>query len=166
MTTFKAGDAIIHPVRGAGIVVRLMKRQWRGNNETYYRVELLAQPGTSLMVPASAVEALGLRHAIPQSKLKKVWRVLCAAPEKLPDDHKERYELLENKFHTGNIFQVAEAVRDLDWRQCHRGKLTMKGKQLYEQGMNILAGEIAVVRGVDLDNVQAQVREKLRLIQD
>ena len=166
MTTFKVGDAIVHPVRGAGIVVRLMKWPRHGDNKTYYRVELLTPPGTSLMIPTSAVEALGLRHAIPQSKLGKVWRVLRVGPEKLPDDHKERYKLLEDKFHTGDILQVAEAVRDMNWRQRRQRRLTTKGKQLYEKGMNILAGEIAATRDVGLDDAQAQVREKLREIQD
>ncbi len=159
---FKAGDAIIHPVRGAGVVVRVEERRWRGNSELYYRIELLGQPGTSLMVPISAAETLGLRRVIPQSKLDRVWRVLRAAPRTLPANHKERYELLDDKLHAGDVFQVAELVRDMTWRQQREGSLTTTGKQRYEEGMKILAGEIAAVQGVDLDDAEAQVRAKLR----
>jgi RNA polymerase-interacting CarD/CdnL/TRCF family regulator len=35
---FKSGDAIIHPVRGAGVVVRIEERQWRGSDNLYYKV--------------------------------------------------------------------------------------------------------------------------------
>ena len=164
MTTFETGDAIVHPARGAGVVVRLMKRQWHGNNEMYYKVELLAQPGTSLLIPTSAVETLGLRHAIPQSKLKKVWRVLRADPEKLPDDHKERYGVLDDKLHTGDIFQVAEVVRDMTWRQQRKGRLTTVGKRRYKEGINMLAGEIAAVQGVELNNAEAQIHARLEEI--
>jgi len=159
---FKAGDAIIHPVRGAGVVVRVEKRQWRGSNTLYYRIELLGQPGTSLMIPISAAETLGLRRVIPRSKLDRVWRVLRAAPRTLPANHKERYKLLDDKLHTGDVFQVAEAVRDMTWRQQREGSLTTIGKQRYEEGMKILAGEIAAVQGVDLNDAEAQVRTKLR----
>ena len=159
---FKAGDAIIHPVRGAGVVVRVEKRQWRGSNTLYYRIELLGQPGTSLMIPISAAETLGLRRVIPRSKLDRVWRVLRAAPRTLPANHKERYKLLDDRLHTGDVFQVAEVVRDMTWRQQREGSLTTMGKQRYEEGMKILAGEIAAVQGVDLNDAEAQVRTKLR----
>lgn len=158
---FKAGDAVMHPVRGAGIVVRIEERPWRGNNALYYRIKLLGQPGTKLMIPTSAAETLGLRRAIPQSKLGKVWRVLRATPNKLPADHKKRHALLEDKLHAGDVFRVAEAVRDMTWRQ-KESSLTTKGKRLYDEGMSILAGEIAATQGLDLIDAKSQVKERLR----
>jgi len=159
---FKAGDAIIHPVRGAGVVVRVEERQWRGSNDLYYRIKLLGQPGTRLMIPVCAAKTLGLRRVIPQSKLNKVWRVLRAAPRTLPADHKERCKLLDDKLHTGDVFQVAEVVRDMAWRQQRKGHLTTTGKRRYEEGMRILTGEIAAVQGVDLDDAEVQVSVTLR----
>jgi len=158
---FKAGDAIIHPVRGAGVVVRIEERQWRGSNDLYYRIKLMGQPSISVMIPISAAETIGLRRAIPQSKLKQVWGVLHAAPGALPTDHKARYKLLEDKLHAGDIFQIAEAVRDMAWQQQREGNLTTMGKRIYEEGMVLLAGEIAVTRGIDLTDAEAQVRAKL-----
>jgi RNA polymerase-interacting CarD/CdnL/TRCF family regulator len=166
MPKFKAGDTIVHPFRGAGAVVCLVQRPRHGNVEVYYKVELLAYPDISLMVPTSSVETLGLRHTIPQSQMKKVWRILHTDPKKLPDKHKERYQALEDKLHTGDIFLVAEAVRDMDWRQQRQGKLTAKEKRLYDEGMNILAGEIAAVQGVDLIVAQTQVMAKLNEMQE
>ncbi|MDY6875625.1 MAG: CarD family transcriptional regulator [Chloroflexota bacterium] len=159
---FKAGDAIIHPVRGAGVVIRVEKRQWRGNSDLYYRINLLSQPGTRLMIPVSAAETLGLRRVIPRSKLSKVWHVLRATPKTLPDNHKKRYELLDDNLHAGDVFQVAEMVRDMTWRQQREGSLTTMGKQRYEEGIKILAGEIAAVQGVDLEDAEAQIKTELR----
>lgn len=161
MTKFKTGDAIIHPVRGAGLVVRVEERQWRGRDALYYRIELLNQPGTQVMVPTSAVEKIGLRRAIPRSKLNQVWRVLRADPKKLPTDHKKRHKLLGDKLYAGDVYQVAEAVRDMAWRQQREGRLTTMGKRMYEEGLRILAGEIAAVQGVDLNAAEAQVRNRL-----
>jgi CarD family transcriptional regulator len=161
---FKAGDAIVHPLRGAGVVERVEERQWRGSNDLYYRITLLGQPGTKLMVPTAAAEELGLRHAIPQSKLNKVWRVLRATPDTLPSDHKQRYKLLEEKLHTGNVFQVAEVVRDMTWRQQRKGRLTTVGTRRYKEGIKMLAGEIAAVQGVELSNAEAQIHARLEEI--
>jgi len=158
---FKAGDAIIHPIRGAGVVVRIEERQWHGNSKLYYRIKLLSQQGTRVMIPIGAAETLGLRRAISRSRLNQVWRVLRADPRTLPAEHKERYKLLEDKLHTGDIFQVAEVVRDMAWRQQRKGHLTITGKRRYEEGIRILAGEIAAVQSIDLGDAEIQVRARL-----
>jgi CarD family transcriptional regulator len=159
---FKAGDAIVHPVRGAGVVVRIEERQWRGTNAKYYRIKLLGQPTSSLMVPINAAETIGLRRAVRRSELNQVWHVLRATPQMLPDDHKERYQVLEDRLHTGDILQVAKVVRDMTWRRRHKVGLTTRGKRIYEEGMMLLAGEIAATQDVDLVDAEAQVRAKLK----
>jgi CarD family transcriptional regulator len=158
---FKAGDAIVHPIRGAGVVERVEERQWRGSSAMYYRINLVGHPGTRLMVPTGAAEELGLRRAIPRSELNKVWHVLLADPRRLPADHKKRYQLLDDKLHTGDIFQVAEVVRDMAWRRQRKGGLTTTGKKRYEEAMRILAGEIAAVQETGVDDAEAQIQAKL-----
>lgn len=158
---FKAGDPIVHPVRGAGVVVRVEERQWRGRSALYYKIRLLGQRGVTLMVPTDVAETLGLRRAIPQSRLKQVWRVLRADPEGLPANHKQRYELLKEKLHAGNVFQVAEVVRDMAWRQEREGRLTTVGRRIYEEGIALLAGEIAATQGVDVADAETQVTAQL-----
>jgi CarD family transcriptional regulator len=158
---FKAGDAIVHPIRGAGVVERVEERHWRGSDDLYYRINLLNQPGTKLMVPTGAAEALGLRRAIPLSELNKVWHVLLAIPNELPTKHKIRYQLLDDKLHTGDVFQVAEVVRDMAWRRQRKGHLTITGKRKYEEAISILAGEIAAVQDSDMDDAEAQIQAKL-----
>lgn len=159
---FKAGDAVVHPVRGAGVVKGVEEREWRGSSAQYYRIGLLSQPGSSLMVPIETAKKIGLRRAIPQSRLRLVWGVLRADPSKLPPDHKERYQFLEDKLHAGKVLQVAEAVRDMAWRQQQEGRMTTRGKRMYEEGMTLLAGEIAATQSIGLADAETQVREKLK----
>ncbi len=160
--TFEAGDLVVHPIRGAGVVERVQERHWHGRNAVYYRIALLCQPGTSVMIPASAAAEVGLRPAVSQATLRKVWRVLRGVPRKLPPDHKDRYELLKQKLHTGDVFNVAEAVRDMAWRQMQEGHLTLKGKRIYDKAIMLLAGEAAAVDGIDLIEAEARVRTTLR----
>ena len=158
---FEAGDAIVHPVRGAGVVECIEERQWHGSSDQYYRIRLMGQPGTSLMIPVSAAETIGLRRAVSESRLKKVWQVLRAEPESLPSEHKERYELVNGKLHAGDVLKVAEAVRDMAWRQKREGSLTTQGKRIYEEGMRILSGEIAASQAIDMADAETQVSERL-----
>jgi CarD family transcriptional regulator len=158
---FTTGDAIVHPVRGAGVVERIVERRWHGNAESYYRIRLLGQSGTMLMVPTSVAEKLGLRCAISRSDMRQLWRILLAAPGNLPDKYKELRQFLQGKLGTGDIFQVAEAVRDMAWRQ-QETHLSATIKQLYEEGIRLLVGEIAAARGIEFVDAEKQMRARLR----
>ena len=158
---FTTGDAIVHPVRGAGVVERIVERTWHGNAELYYRIRLLGQSGTMLMVPTSVAEKLGMRCAISRADMRQLWCVLLAAPGNLPDKYKELRQFLQGKLGTGDIFQVAEAVRDMAWRQ-RKTHLSATIKQLYEEGIRLLVGEIAAARGIEFVDAEKQVRARLR----
>jgi len=158
---FEAGDPVIHPIRGAGVVVGVEERKWRGSRDLYYRIQLVGQQGMNLMVPIEVADTLGLRRTIPRSRLDEVWHVLDADPEKLPANHKKRYKLLKDRLHAGSVFQVTEAVRDMAWRQQREGSLTTVGKRLYDEGITLLAGEIAAAQDIDLADAETQITARL-----
>ena len=158
---FTTGDAIIHPVRGAGVVERIVERTWHGNAELYYRIRLLGQSGTMLMIPTSVTEKLGIRCALSRSAMKQLWPILLATPRRLPDRYKELRYLLQGKLGTGDIFQVAEAVRDMAWRQ-RETHLSATIKQLYEEGIRLLVGEIAATQDIEFADADTQFRARLR----
>ena len=158
---FTTGDAIVHPIRGAGVVERIVERTRHGNAESYYRIRLLGQSGTTLMIPTSVTEKLGMRCAISQSDIKRLWRILLATPRRLPDRYKELRYLLQGKLGTGDIFQVAEAVRDMAWRQ-QETYLSATIKRLYEEGIRLLVGEIAAAQDIEFADADTQFRARLR----
>jgi CarD family transcriptional regulator len=159
---FNVGDTVFHPSYGAGVVVEIKKRNSLGSGKRYYSVELLCQPKTLIMVPVQTAEDIGLRPSTPQSELPRVWRVLGADPTVLPQDHSERYELLRDRLHGGDVLQIAAAVRDMAWRDQNDRGLTKQGQRLYQEGMMLLAGEVAVVQGSDYEVAEAQIAELLR----
>ena len=158
---FATGDAIVHPTRGAGVVERIVERTWQGNAESYYRIRLLGQSGTMLMIPTSVTEKLGIRCALSRSAMKQLWHILLATPRRLPDRYKELRYLLQGKLGTGDIFQVAEAVRDMAWRQ-RETHLSATIKQLYEEGIRLLVGEIAATQDIEFADADTQFRARLR----
>jgi CarD family transcriptional regulator len=155
--SFKTGDAVFHPVRGAGVVTDIRERSWNGEECRFYRIDLLGLPDTQVMIPTSSAGEVGLRRAMSRTKLKKVWRVLRDDPQKLPKDHKSRYAVIREKLQTGDAFEVAKAVRDMTWRRHQRGKLTIRGKRIYEKALMLLAGEIAAVQEIELEEAEEKV---------
>jgi CarD family transcriptional regulator len=158
---FEVGDAVVHPVRGAGVVTDIEELQRDGGNKAYYRIKLLSQVRTSLMIPVKDAATKGLRRAVRRSKLGQVWRVLLGKPKRLPADYEKRYELLDEKLQSGNLLKIAEVVRDLTRRLQNHNSPTAGDRRKYRKGMRLLAAEIAAARDDDLAHVEAQVRARL-----
>jgi CarD family transcriptional regulator len=158
---FEVGDAVVHPVRGAGVVTDIEELQRDGGNKAYYRIKLLSQVRTTLMVPVKDAAVRGLRAAVQRSKLDRVWRVLLAKSKRLPADYEKRHELLEEKLQSSDLFQIAEVVRDLTGRLQNHSSPTAGDRRKYRKGIRLLAAEIAAVRDDDPAHVEAQVRARL-----
>jgi CarD family transcriptional regulator len=162
---FNTGDAVVHPNRGVGVVVDIKERKWQGSRSQYYEIELLGrEPSVSLMIPVEEADELGIRRAISPSQLDDVWSVLASQPEELPTNHKTRHKFLKDKLHAGDIFQVAEVLRDLTWRRKEEDHLTTRGKRIYKESMMFLAGELAAIQKIDLTEATSQIRAKLKEI--
>jgi len=137
------------PYTGAGIVERIVERVWHGSAEVYYKIKLLGQSGTLLMLPASVAEEIGMRCAIAPSDVAQLWGVLLGAPMILPDDPKLLQQALQDKLGTGDVYKVAEVVRDVAWRQS-KTHVGATATRLYEDGVRLLVGEIAATRASPL----------------
>jgi RNA polymerase-interacting CarD/CdnL/TRCF family regulator len=159
--TFKVRDVVVHPNYGTGVISEIKERHSLGQGKRYYSIDLLGEPGTTVMVPVGKEESVGLRRPIPKNRLSRLWRILRAEPDALPTDHKERYALIQEKFQDGDFFRIAEAVRDLAWRREEKSRLTIVGKRLYETGLGFLASELAAVQGSDVDAAKTQIAERL-----
>jgi CarD family transcriptional regulator len=158
---FQVGDMVIHPGYGAGLVTKIEKLTCLGSNKLYYLIELSDELKTNVWVPVKDAEAKGVRHPTPKSQLGRIWRILRAVPETLATDHKERYGLLQEKLRGGDIFRIAEVVRDMYWKDHRVRRLTMAGKELYDRGLMLLTSEVAVVQGCDFLAAQVMIADIL-----
>jgi len=158
---FRQGDAVVHPARGVGVVERIIERQVNGAAESYYKISLIGSMDTTLLIPVKAESRVGLRSATNRSRLGQVWSRLRATPNELPNEHKERYKLLEDKLQTGDVMDITEVVRDMSWRESQEGQLKTVGKRIYQRGLTLLSGEVAAALDVDPANALTQIRDIL-----
>jgi len=158
---FQVGDRIVLPSYGVGIVTEIKERHTLGRGTRYYSLELLDQPETVVMVPVGAENRMGLRRPVAENKLGRVWHVLRGDAKTLPDNHEQRCTLLDEKLSSGDVFAVAEVLRDLAWRREEKRHLTIRGKRLYERGMALLAGEVASVQESDLVDAEITISRVL-----
>ncbi|MDH7486743.1 MAG: CarD family transcriptional regulator [Anaerolineae bacterium] len=156
---FSVGDKVMYPHRGAGIITGIEHGELVDGFEHYYVIEIESQRLT-LRVPMRMVEELGVRRVMPATSLDEVWATLSRRPRPLADDFKERQEHIRAKLRSGDPVKVAQAVRDLSWRE-QQSYLTKADAELLAQGLELLIAEIAAVMDKDIGEVESMVNSAL-----
>ena len=152
---FSVGDKVVHPHHGPGRIAGVERREFLDGSKRYYVIEI---PGQALTVylPVRKVDEVGVRPAMPRSRLPEVLRTLRGRPRRLPENYQERQEQIWEKLRTGQVMQLARVVRDLTWHR-ERAHLTQKDSAYLKQGRELLAAEMALVSGDDVSEANALI---------
>lgn len=154
---FQVGDMVVHAHRGAAQIVNIDKVDCLGSDKEYYVIELLDDKETRVWVAVRDAKNGELRRPLTADRLAHVWRILQTKPHELPSDHKERYRVIEDRLASGDPAQIAEALRDLAWKNDVVRSLTTEGRRLYQRCIDRLCSEVAVAQGASLDTVKSEI---------
>jgi CarD family transcriptional regulator len=145
---FSVGDKVVHPHHGPGRIAGVERRELMDGDKRYYVIDIPDQALT-VYIPVRRAKEVGMRRAIPRSRLPQVLRTLRGTPRPLPEDYKERQEQIYAELKTRQVMKLAQVVRDLTWHR-ERSHLTRKDSDYLRQGWELLAAEMALVSGDDI----------------
>ena len=115
---FKVGDKVVYPMHGAGKIQAIEERAIGDEIQSYYIIKM---PGeVKVMVPTAKAEANGLRYIIDKETAGKVINVLQEDCTEMSDKWNKRYRENVEKIKTGNIYEVADIVRNLAFKQKNK----------------------------------------------
>ena len=146
---YKVGDKVVYPHHGAGTVVKREKREVLGERREYLTIKILHNDMT-VNVPADNAERVGLRKVIDEEAVKKVVKYLTSGGTEMPKNWNRRFKHNRDKMKTGNIFELAEVVRNLAVRNNEKG-LSTGEKQMFVKAKKILASELMYAKDMDED---------------
>jgi CarD family transcriptional regulator len=144
---FNVGDKVVYPHHGAGIVERVEERDVEGEKKKYFILSL-CRGDLKITVPEESTESVGLRGIIGKREVKSVFEVLHQGQSQMPTNWNHRYKKNRDKIRSGNVYQLAEVVRNLSIREREKG-LSTGEKRMLNQARQILLSEIIYVLNID-----------------
>ena len=144
---YKVGDKVVYPHHGAGTVVKKETREVLGEKREYLTIQILHNDMT-VNVPAENAEAVGLRKVINEDTVKEVVKALTGNGTTMPKNWNRRFKHNRDKMKTGDIFELAEVVRNLSLRDRDKG-LSTGEKQMFVKSKKILISELMYAKGMD-----------------
>jgi CarD family transcriptional regulator len=144
---FEVGDKVVYPHHGAGTVVKKEKREILGQTREYLTIQILHNDMT-VNVPVENAEQVGLRTVIDEDLVNTVVKALTAGESEMPKNWNRRFKHNRDKMKTGEIFELAEVVKNLSLRDHEKG-LSTGEKQMFVKAKKILASELMYAKAVD-----------------
>jgi CarD family transcriptional regulator len=134
------GDHVVYPHHGAGKVLKKEQKEVLGEKREYLTIKILHNDMT-VMVPCENAAKAGLRRVIDEETVKKVLAVLEDDVSEMPKNWNRRFKHNRDKIKTGDIYELAEVVRNLAIREVEKG-LSTGEKQMFTRAKKILASEL------------------------
>jgi len=152
---FEVGDSVVYPHHGAGKVLKKEMKEVLGEKREYLTIKILHNEMT-VMVPTANASVAGLRRVIDEETLQKVMAVLQDQCSDMPKNWNRRFKHNRDKIKTGDIYELAEVVRNLAIREHEKG-LSTGEKQMYTRAKKVLASEMMYALDMDEEHVDAHL---------
>ena len=157
---FKVGDKIVYPMHGAGVIDSIEEKEILGEKQSYY---ILKMPGeVKVMVPISKASDIGVRSVIDKAEAGKVLEVLEANETEMSNNWNKRYKENMEKMKSGSIYEVADVVRNLSYKQKEKG-LSTGEKKMLNNAKQILVSELVLAEHASENEVENLVENKINL---
>ena len=157
---FNVGDKIVYPMHGAGTIDAIEEKDILGEKQNYYIIKM---PGeVKVMVPISKASDIGVRSVIDKSEAGKVLEVLEANETEMSNNWNKRYKENMEKMKSGSIYEVADVVRNLSYKQKEKG-LSTGEKKMLNNAKQILVSELVLAEHASENEVENLVENKINL---
>lgn len=156
---FDVGDKVVYPHHGAATIERREKIHAFGEKREYLVLKL-AYGDLTLKVPTDNTDGVGLREIINHEEVEEVFAVLRKKEARMPMNWSRRFKNHVEKLKSGDVYQVAEVVRNLSLRDAEKG-LSAGEKRMLARARQILVSELTFAIDVSEDEAERRLDEAL-----
>ncbi|MDA1095393.1 MAG: CarD family transcriptional regulator [Acidobacteria bacterium] len=143
--TFEVGDKVIYPNHGLGVVERIEDRTIMGTTCGFYSLRM-AGNDTIVLVPLDNVDGVGLRRAIGDAEVKKLFTLLGNGKIDNHQNWKGRFKDNSDKMRTGSIYDVVDVLKNLTFLSKSKN-LSFREKRMLDRAKFLVVSEISEVIG-------------------
>ena len=157
---FNVGDKIVYPMHGAATIESIEEKDIIGENQNYYIIKM---PGeVKVIVPTAKAEEIGVRNIIDKEKAGKVLEILEENETEMSNNWNKRYRDNMEKMKSGDIYEVADVVRNLAFKQKEKG-LSTGEKKMLNNAKQILVSELVLAEHASQEDVEKLVENKIEM---
>ena len=156
---FKVGDRVVYPHHGAAVIEKKEKREIDGAKIDFF-VLRMANNDLIISVPVSKAEEVGMRPPISAEDVDDLFQLLGKKDVREPTNWSRRFKNHQEKLKSGDVYQVAEVVRNLALREVSKG-LSAGEKSMLVKARQVLVSELSFALNVSDDDAMRKLEAAL-----
>jgi CarD family transcriptional regulator len=157
--TFEVGDKVIYPNHGLGIVERIEDKTILGTTCGFYHLRIVAND-TTVLVPISNVDGVGLRRAINDDEVDRLFTLLGDGKIDNHQNWKGRFKDNSDKMRSGSIYDVADVLKSLTFLAKSKS-LSFREKRMLDRAKFLIVSEVSEVVRESAPAIEAKVEGAL-----
>lgn len=140
---FNIGEKIVYPMHGAGVIESVEEKEILGERRKYY---IMRMPigDMKVMIPLDQMDDIGIRKVIDSEEIKNVLDLLSSDTTSMHKNWNRRYRANMDMIKSGDIYELADVVRNLTLMDKEKGLSTGERKML-SNARQILISEVVLV---------------------
>jgi CarD family transcriptional regulator len=147
---FKVGDRVVYPHHGAAVIEKKEKIEINGAMTDVF-VLRVASSDLVIKVPVNKVDDVGMRRPISAEDVDDLFHLLAKKDVREPTNWSRRFKNHQEKLKSGDVYQVAEVVRNLALRDVSKG-LSAGEKSMLMKARQVLVSELSFALNVSEDD--------------
>jgi CarD family transcriptional regulator len=157
--TFQVGDKVIYPNHGLGIVERIEEKTILGTTCGFFHLRIVAND-TTVLVPVANVDGVGLRKAIDDAEVERLFTLIGDGKIDNHQNWKGRFKDNSDKMRTGSIYDMADVLKSLTFLSKSKS-LSFREKRMLDRAKALIISEISEVMRQKALEVEEQVDRAL-----
>ncbi len=157
--TFQVGDKVIYPNHGLGVVQGIETKTILGTTCGFYHLRMVANE-TTVLVPVDNVDGVGLRRAIGDEEIERLFLLLGDGKIDNHQNWKGRFKDNSDRMRTGSIYDVVEVLKSLTFLARSKN-LSFREKRMLDRAKFLVISEISEVSREKNDLVEKKVESAL-----
>ncbi|MDO5026810.1 MAG: CarD family transcriptional regulator [Tissierellia bacterium] len=158
---YNIGDKIVYSVHGAGTIVDIQNIEILGDEKKYYILQLPIN-SIKISIPVDGVEEAVIRPVISKSEGRKVVEILRSEKTEMSENWGQRYRENLETIKTGDIYEIADIVRNLTILDMTKG-LSASEKKMLTNSKRIIVSELVIIGALDKDEASQMIDDLITI---
>ena len=160
--SFQIGDKVIYPNHGLGVVEKIEEKTILGTTCGFFHLRIISNE-TTVLVPVANVDNVGLRRAITDEEVERLFHLLGDGKIDNHANWKGRFKDNSDKMRTGSIYDMADVLKSLTFLSKSKS-LSFREKRMLDRAKSLIVSEVSEVMRLTVARHRGPRREGARAL--
>ncbi len=157
---FNIGDVVVYPGCGIGKIISIEEKEIAGRSFKVFIFKPF-HTETEIFIPIDSISKIGLRPVISPEEAPRVYACLSKKEISISNENwNKRYREYTEKLKTGNIYILAELLREL-FEVSKTKPLSFGEKKIFEKAKEQIVLELAICENCTPEEIEKKIMATL-----